>query len=92
MNSSDPNAQYWSEYSNLQRVKHDLIKKYLEGWFPKMTLGPSGAKRLLYIDTHAGRGKHLNGQLGSPLVAPLRISFLKFGWRPAWASGKSMGP
>ena len=69
MHSSDPYAQYWSEYSNLQRVKHDLIKQYLDGWLPKMTLGPTGFKRLLYIDTHAGRGKHLTGELGSPLVA-----------------------
>jgi three-Cys-motif partner protein len=34
-----------------------------------MTLGPRGCSRLLYIDTHAGRGKHLGGELGSPLVA-----------------------
>jgi three-Cys-motif partner protein len=69
MNTADPNPKYWAEYSNLQFVKHALIREYLKGWFPKMTLGPSGCRRLLYIDTHAGRGKHLNGQPGSPLVA-----------------------
>jgi three-Cys-motif partner protein len=69
MRRADPNPEYWSEYSNLQHVKHELIRHYLNGWFPKMTLGPSGCRRLLYIDTHAGRGQHLNGQLGSPLVA-----------------------
>lgn len=69
MSTADANPEYWSEYSNLQHVKHDIIREYLKGWFPKMALGPWGCSRLLYIDTHAGRGKHLNGQLGSPLVA-----------------------
>ncbi len=69
MSTADANPEYWGEYSNLQQVKHDLIRNYLNGWFPKMVLGPTGCGRLLYIDTHAGRGKHLNGQLGSPLVA-----------------------
>lgn len=69
MSVADTNPEYWCEYSNLQHVKHALIRNYLNGWFPKMVLGPRGCSRLLYIDTHAGRGKHLNGQLGSPLVA-----------------------
>ncbi|UUO08094.1 three-Cys-motif partner protein TcmP [Blastopirellula sp. J2-11] len=57
---------YWEEYSNLQRVKHDLIQDYLGGWFPKITKWNG---RVVYIDTHAGRGTHLKGELGSPLVA-----------------------
>jgi three-Cys-motif partner protein len=69
MSTADTNPEYWSEYSNLQHVKHAIIREYLNGWFPKMTLGRWGSSRLLYIDTHAGRGKHLKGQLGSPLVA-----------------------
>src|SRR5262245_60933239 len=69
MDTADGNPDYWREYSNLQHVKHDLIREYLQGWFPKMALGPRGCTRRLYTDTHAGRGKHLNGQLGSPLVA-----------------------
>jgi three-Cys-motif partner protein len=60
-------TDYWDEYSNLQRVKHELIRTYLGGWFPKLTLGGSG--RILFIDTHAGRGKHMRGELGSPLIA-----------------------
>lgn len=55
------------EYSNLQKVKHDLIRSYLNGWIPKLCLG--GFKRILFVDTHAGRGSYLNGELGSPLVA-----------------------
>jgi three-Cys-motif partner protein len=69
MAQADSNPEYWDDYSNLQHVKHELIREYLKGWFPKLTLGPTGCRRLLYIDTHAGRGKHRSGQLGSPLVA-----------------------
>ena len=66
---ADQNPKYWLEYSNLQKVKHDLIRDYLGGWFPKLALGPWGSRKLLYLDTHAGRGTHMKGQLGSPLVA-----------------------
>lgn len=66
--SVDENPQYWQEYSNLQRVKHALIREYLNGWFPKLGLGYFRG-RVLYFDTHAGRGRHLSGELGSPLVA-----------------------
>lgn len=69
MGLAEQNQEYWASYSNLQRVKHDIIGNYLRGCFPKLTLGPNGAKKLLYIDTHAGRGTHFSGQLGSPLVA-----------------------
>ncbi|HMO16413.1 MAG TPA: three-Cys-motif partner protein TcmP [Pirellulaceae bacterium] len=63
----DNSPNYWKEYSNLQRIKHELIRTYLNGWFPKLVLGGSG--RILFIDTHAGRGRHMKGELGSPLVA-----------------------
>lgn len=62
----DPNPEYWSEYTNFQHVKHEVIKRYLDGWFPKLGYW-SG--RVIYFDTHAGRGKHASGELGSPLVA-----------------------
>jgi three-Cys-motif partner protein len=62
--SSD--EDYWADYSNLQEVKHKLIRRYLGGWFPKLG---SWSRRVLYVDTHAGRGRHLSGELGSPLVA-----------------------
>jgi len=62
----DTNPKYWKEYTNLQHVKHSLIRNYLNGWFPMLG---SWAGRILYFDTHAGRGKHKGGQKGSPLVA-----------------------
>lgn len=57
---------YWDEYSNLQRVKHALIRDYLGGWFPKLGYW-SG--RVLYVDTHAGKGRYVTGDVGSPIIA-----------------------
>ncbi|MGA2483512.1 MAG: three-Cys-motif partner protein TcmP [Candidatus Acidiferrales bacterium] len=62
----DENPEYWADYNNLQRVKHELLRRYLGGWFP--ILG-SWSGRIIYIDCHAGRGKHITGQTGSPLIA-----------------------
>ena len=62
----DQNPSYWQEYTNLQKVKHDLIRQYLNGWFPKLA---SWATRVLYFDTHAGVGRYKSGEVGSPLVA-----------------------
>jgi three-Cys-motif partner protein len=64
--AQDTSPSYWSEYSNLQHVKHALIGEYLKGWFPKLGLW-SG--RIVYLDTHAGRGRHAAGQTGSPVMA-----------------------
>jgi three-Cys-motif partner protein len=62
----DENPDYWDDYNNLQRVKHDLLRRYLGGWFPILS---SWSGRIVYIDCHAGRGKHDTGQIGSPLIA-----------------------
>jgi three-Cys-motif partner protein len=58
--------EYWDEYTNLQDVKQKLIRSYLQGWFPKLGLW---AKKVIYFDTHAGRGKYSTGESGSPLTA-----------------------
>jgi three-Cys-motif partner protein len=72
----DPNKTYWDEYTNLQHTKHRLIHEYLNGWFPKLG---SCCGRILYVDTHAGRGKYTQGQEGSPLIAIK--TFLEHRWR-----------
>ncbi|ABW66089.1 three-Cys-motif partner protein TcmP [Desulfosudis oleivorans] len=64
--AKDTNPEYWSDYSNLQHVKHKIIQNYLNGWFPKLG---RWSGRICYFDTHAGRGRHKGGQEGSPLVA-----------------------
>lgn len=67
-NPKNANLKYWDDYSNLQDVKQKLIKYYLQGWFPKLAFGQLGNK-VLYFDTHAGKGEYAQGQLGSPLTA-----------------------
>lgn len=61
------NDQYWSEYNNLQHIKHKILRRYLGAWYAILARG--GFPKLVYIETHAGRGRHLGGQEGSPLVA-----------------------
>ena len=32
---SDPNPTYWEQYGPFQHVKHELIRCYLNGWYPE---------------------------------------------------------
>lgn len=63
---SDPNPGYWEQYGPFQHVKHELIRCYLNGWYPKLG---TWARRVLYVDTHAGRGRYESGAPGSPVLA-----------------------
>ncbi len=67
---ADTNPEYWQEYGPFQKVKHDLIKSYLGGWFPKLG---TWAGRVLYVDTHAGRGRHSSGETASCLIASVEL-------------------
>lgn len=58
--------RYWAQYDGLQHAKHQLLTSYLGGWFPILA---SWTGRVLYIDCHAGRGRHDTGHEGSPLLA-----------------------
>lgn len=64
MNSTD--ERYWAEYDGLQNAKHQLLRSYLGDWFPILA---SFNGRVIYIDCHAGRGRHETGQEGSPIIA-----------------------
>lgn len=66
----EKNEKYWEDYTGLQKVKHDLLKRYLGGWFSILS---RYNRRILYVDTHAGRGKHTKGEKGSPIVALERL-------------------
>jgi len=58
---SDPNPTYWEQYGPFQHVKHERIRCYVNGWYPKLG---SWAGRVLYVDTHAGRGRYEAETLG----------------------------
>lgn len=64
--STATDEKYWAEYDGLQHAKHQLLTKYLGGWFPILS---SWNGRVLYLDCHAGRGRHLTGHEGSPVLA-----------------------
>ena len=63
---TDVDDRYWADYDGLQDVKHQLLRKYLDRWFPILS---SWNGRVLYIDCNAGRGRHESGQEGSPILA-----------------------
>lgn len=63
---ADANESHWAEYSELQRVKHELLRRYLGAWFGILGLSHPG---FVYLETHAGRGRFLSGEPGSPIVA-----------------------
>lgn len=62
----DTNKEYWASYDGLQYAKHSILRSYLDAWFPILT---SWSRRVLYIDCHAGRGRHKTGEEGSPIIA-----------------------
>jgi three-Cys-motif partner protein len=48
------------------KAKHDILRRYLGAWFPKVA---SWESKLVYIDGFAGPGTYKSGEPGSPLVA-----------------------
>ena len=63
---SNTDAEYWGSYGGLQEAKHTILRAYLNAWFPILT---SWSGEVLYIDCHAGRGRHRTGHPGSPIIA-----------------------
>jgi len=53
------------------KAKHQLLRAYLDAWFPKMAygLGRSGRLQLNYLDAFAGPGIYSDNSPGSPIVA-----------------------
>ena len=60
--SSNDNDEYWASYTPIQKAKHDLLRRYLGGWFPILA---SFSGRVVYMDCHAGQGRHAGGEAGS---------------------------
>lgn len=47
-------------------AKHELLRRYLGGWFPIMT---RYRDKLIYVDGYCGPGHYQGGEPGSPLIA-----------------------
>jgi len=63
-------ATYWADYDGLQGRKHQLLARYLDAWFPILATRQG---LILYVDSHAGRGIHDTGDVGSPILALRRL-------------------
>jgi three-Cys-motif partner protein len=61
----DSSPEKWV-YKEHTRVKHELLEKYLRGWI--QILGRHHP-RIIYFDGFAGRGKYVDGSIGSPIIA-----------------------
>ena len=49
-------------------AKHDLLKIYLDAWFPIMASTWSSTG-ICYVDAFAGPGEYRDGSVGSPIIA-----------------------
>ena len=54
------------------RAKHEILRRYLQAWFPILTQGRF--PEIMYVDGCAGPGQYSKGEDGSPIIA-LRIAF-----------------
>jgi three-Cys-motif partner protein len=59
------------------RVKHELLRSYLDAWFPILAHRGGVSKRLLFVDGFAGPGVYKDGEPGSPIVALNAIASTK---------------
>lgn len=64
-NRSGTEEEYWKDYDGLQGVKHRILARYLDAWFAILS---KIRGQLLYLDCHAGRGRHSTGDPGSPIL------------------------
>lgn len=48
------------------RAKHEILKRYLQAWFPIMAQRNG---RIIMLDGFAGPGEYIDGSIGSPLIA-----------------------
>jgi three-Cys-motif partner protein len=66
---SDSDESKWI-YPPHTKAKHDMLSRYLDGWYPILS---SGNQRVVFLDGFAGRGRYINGAEGSPLIALRRL-------------------
>ena len=62
---SAPKTVLW-RIDDHTRAKHEILRRYLEGWLPIMT---SYNGRIIYLDGFAGPGEYERGEPGSPIIA-----------------------
>ena len=60
-----PSSTEWAREPHT-RAKHNLMQKYLGGWFPILSKWNG---RIIFLDGFAGPGSYAQGEMGSPLIA-----------------------
>ena len=60
-----PKSVLWS-MDDHTHAKHEILRRYLEGWLPIMTTYNG---RIIYLDGFAGPGEYERGEPGSPIIA-----------------------
>ncbi len=63
--ATDSDPTKW-DYPPHTRAKHEMLGAYLDGWFPVLSKWNG---RVVFLDGFAGRGRYVNGEEGSPLIA-----------------------
>lgn len=67
--AGDADPSKW-DYPAHTRAKHEMLARYLDGWFPVLTKWNG---RVVFLDGFAGRGRYVDGSEGSPLIALRRL-------------------
>lgn len=62
-----PKPTIWSIQDHT-KAKHELLKCYLEAWFPILTIKGFN-RRVIFMDGFAGPGIYEGGEYGSPIIA-----------------------
>ncbi|WP_439081005.1 three-Cys-motif partner protein TcmP [Streptomyces sp. WL006] len=60
-----PRTTVW-ELDPHTKAKHDILRQYLNGWFPVLSAWNG---RIIFLDGFAGPGRYESGEPGSPLIA-----------------------
>lgn len=65
MAKGDSQPTIWTQAPHTA-AKHDLLRRYLGGWFPVLS---TWHRRVIFLDGFAGPGIYEGGQPGSPILA-----------------------
>lgn len=62
-------ADHFEKFEPHTRLKHLILKTYLQSWARKLLLRPGAEDTVVFVDACAGRGMDDVGNQGSPIIA-----------------------
>lgn len=66
---SHASRNHFDEFEPHTRLKHLILKTYLQAWARKLLLRPGAGNKVFFVDACAGRGMDDVGNHGSPVIA-----------------------